>query len=132
MAALSTPRAKAHIMNAPSREHLFEYFPGNFVWSQSMMSIIDMAAWGAASIGECHQVGLRLKAREGDNEAWFEEWHAKGEEMERKAEAARDANHPLTAGTYYLHAGVYLLYAERFIAPSERKFESYRHSMRCF
>ena len=119
-------------MNAPDRKHLFEYFPGNFVWSQSMMSIIDMAAWGASAMGEIDQVGRRLKLREGDNEAWFDEWHAMGEEMERKAEAARDAGHALTAGTYYLHAGVYLLYAERFIPPSERKFASYRRSMNCF
>ena len=119
-------------MNAPDRRHLFEYFPGNFVWSQSMMSIIDMAAWGASAMGEIDQVGRRLKAREGDNEAWFEEWHAMGEEMERKADAARDAGHDLTAGTYYLHAGVYLLYSERFIPPGERKFQSYRRSMKCF
>lgn len=119
-------------MQAPARNHLFEYFPGNFVWSQSMMSIIDMAQWGASSMGEVDQVGRRLKEREGDNEAWFEEWHAMGEEMERKAETAREANHPLTAGTYYLHAGVYLLYAERFIPPGERKFRSYARAMKCF
>jgi alpha-beta hydrolase superfamily lysophospholipase len=119
-------------MATSSREHFFEYFPGNFVWSQSMMSIIDMAAWGASAMGEVDQVGRRLKLREGDNEAWFEEWHAMGEDMQRKAEAARDAGHPLTAGTYYLHAGVYLLYAERFIPPGERKFEGYRRAMRCF
>ena len=119
-------------MEQPSREHLFEYFPGNFVWSQSMMSIIDMAAWGASAMGEVDQVGRRLRRREGDNEAWFEEWHAMGEDMQRKADAARDAGHQLTAGTYYLHAGVYLLYAERFIPPGERKFESYRRSVHCF
>jgi dienelactone hydrolase len=119
-------------MATPSREHFFEYFPGNFVWSQSMMSIIDMAAWGASAMGEVDQVGRRLKLREGDNEAWFEEWHAMGEDMQRKAEAARDAGHQLTAGTCYLHAGVYLLYAERFIPPGERKSESYRRAMHCF
>ena len=119
-------------MEASARRHLFEYFPGNFVWSQSMMSIIDMAAWGAASMGEVDQVGKRLKNREGDNEAWFIEWHAMGEDMERKAKAAAQANHQLTAGTYYLHAGVYYLYSERFIPPGERKFASYRHSMHCF
>ena len=119
-------------MNAPERTHIFEYFPGNFVWSQSIMSIIDMAQWGASSMGEVDQVGRRLRKREGDNEAWFEEWHALGEEMERKAKAASEAKHPLTAGTYYLHAGVYLLYAERFIPPGERKFASYRRSMGCF
>lgn len=119
-------------MAATERRHLFEYFPGNFVWSQSMMSIIDMAAWGAAAMGEVDQVGRRLREREGDNEAWFAEWHAMGEDLERKAEAADRANHPLTAGTCYLHAGVYLLYAERFIPPSPRKSNSYRRAVRCF
>src|SRR5512141_3072021 len=116
-------------MEAPVRHHIFEYFPGNLVWSQSMMAIIDMAAWGAASMGEVDQVGRRLKQREGDNEAWFTEWHAMGEDMERKAKAAAQANHQLTAGMYYMHAGVYYLYSERFIPPSERKFASYRHAM---
>ncbi len=73
-------------------------------------------------MGEIDQVGQRLKGREGDNEAWFSEWHALGADMERKAEAAAAANHQLTAGTYYLHAGVYYLYSERFIPPSERKW----------
>ncbi|MGZ8211816.1 MAG: alpha/beta hydrolase family protein [Burkholderiales bacterium] len=118
-------------MSESERTHFFEYFPGNFVWSQSMMAIIDMAAWGASAMGEIDQVGRRLKAREGDNEAWFAEWHAMGEDMERKAEAARAEGHELTAGTCYLHAGVYLLYSERFIPPSERKFQSYRRAIRC-
>jgi hypothetical protein len=115
-----------------ARTHLFEYFPGNFVWSQSMLSMIEMAVRGAAAMGEIDQVGRKLKDRQGDNEAWYTEWHAMAEDMERKAEAAREANHPLTAGTYYLHAGVYFLYAERFIPPSPRKFDSYRRCLRCF
>jgi len=112
--------------------HWFEYFPGNFVWSQQMMSMIEMSIWGAAAMGEIDQVGQRLKDRQGDNEAWYTEWHALGEDMERKAKAAAEARHQLTAGTYYLHAGVYYLYAERFIPPSERKWESYRRSVHCF
>jgi dipeptidyl aminopeptidase/acylaminoacyl peptidase len=119
-------------MTQSNRAHLYEYFPGNFVWSQSINSMIDMANWGASSMGEIDQVGRRLKDKQGDNEAWFSEWHAMAEDMERKAVAAAAANHPYTAGTYYLHAGVYYLYAERFIPPSDRKFESYRRSMHCF
>ena len=42
-------------------KHWFEYFPSNFVWSQQMMSMIDMAAWGAAAMGEIDQLGQRLK-----------------------------------------------------------------------
>jgi dipeptidyl aminopeptidase/acylaminoacyl peptidase len=113
-------------------KHWFEYFPSNFVWSQQMMSMIDMAAWGAAAMGEIDQVGQRLKGREGDNEAWFTEWCAMAEDMERKARAAQAANHQLTAGTHFLHAGVYFLWAERFTPPGERKFNTYRRSMSCF
>jgi len=113
-------------------KHWFEYFTSNFVWSQQMMSMIDMAAWGAAAMGEIDQVGQRLKGREGDNEAWFTEWCAMAEDMERKARAAQAANHQLTAGTYFLHAGVYFLWAERFTPPGERKFNTYRRSMSCF
>ena len=120
------------MMKEEARTHLFEYFPGNFVWSQQINSMIDMMLHGAAAMGEIDQVGRRLKDRLGDNEAWYTEWHAMAEDMEQKAEAARDANHPLTAGTYYLHAGVYFLYAERFIPPSPRKFDSYRRCIRCF
>ena len=115
-----------------ARKHLFEYFPGNFVWSQSVNSMIDMANWGAASMGEIDQVGRRLRGREGDNEAWYSEWHALAEDVERKAEAAHGAKHELTAGTCYLHAGVYYMYAERFIPPGERKFASYRRCVHCF
>lgn len=119
-------------MAAQPIKHWFEYFPGNFVWSQQMMSMIDMAVWGATAMGEIDQVGQRLKGREGDNEAWFSEWSAMAEDMERKARAADAAGHPLTAGTYYLHAGSYFLWSERFIPPSERKFNAYRRSMHCY
>lgn len=114
------------------RKHLYEYFPGNFVWSQQINSMIDMANWGATSMGEIDRVGRRLKDTQGDGEAWFIEWQAMAESQEHKAKAAALADHQLTAGTYYLHAGVYHLYAERFIPPSERKAESYRRSMHCF
>jgi hypothetical protein len=69
--------------------------------------MIDMANWGASSMGEIDQVGRKLKSRESDAEVWCAERHAMGEDMERKAEAADAAKHLLTAGTFYLHAGVY-------------------------
>jgi dipeptidyl aminopeptidase/acylaminoacyl peptidase len=113
-------------------KHWFEYFPGNFVWSQQMMAMIDMANWGASAMGEIDQVGQRLKGREGDNEAWYTEWYAMAVEIEKKALAAHAANHALTAGTYFLHAGLYFLYSERFVPPGERKWDAFRRSMQCF
>ncbi len=119
-------------MTTQQIKHWFEYFPNNFVWSQQMMSMIDMAAWGAAAMGEIDQVGQRLRGREGDNEAWFTEWCAMAVDLERKAQAAAAASHQLTAGTCFLHAGVYFLWAERFTPPGERKFNTYRRSMANF
>lgn len=115
-----------------NRTHLFEYFPGNFVWSQQVNAMIDMANWGAASMGEIDQVGRKLHGREGDGEAWFTEWEAMAHHQQKMAEAAVAAKHALTAGTYYLHAGLYHLYAERFVPPCDKKWESYRKAMHCF
>ena len=56
--------------------HWFEYFPGHHMWSQGMMFGIEMAAQGAAALGEIDQVGQRLRAHVGDNERWWQEWTA--------------------------------------------------------
>ena len=79
--------------------HWFQYFPESFMWSQGIMSAIEMIPYGAAAMGEIDQVGQRLKGREGDNEAWCDEWSKMAEKMERRADEAAAANHALTAGT---------------------------------
>jgi dienelactone hydrolase len=119
-------------MSQTQAAHWFEYFPGNFVWSQQMMSMIDMANWGAGAMGEIDQVGRLLRDHQGDNEVWFKEWSRMAARQEEKAESAEAANHGLTAGTFYLHAATYHFYAERFIPPGDRKNESYRAGVRCF
>ncbi len=118
-------------MEQRAASHWFQYFPGNYVWSQQMMSMIDMTAWGAGS-GEVHQVGQRLMGRQGDNDAWYDEWTAQAKIMEGRAVAAEEKNRLLTAGTWYLHAMVYYLYGERFMHPGEKKIANYRACMRCF
>ena len=67
--------------------HWFQYFPTQFMWSQGMMSAIEMIPFGAAAMGEIDQVGQRLRERIGDNEAWCEEWAAMGAKMEARARA---------------------------------------------
>ena len=57
-------------MTQLENEHWFQYFPGNFMWSQGFMSAIEMIPYGAAAMGEIDQVGQRLKQHERDNEAW--------------------------------------------------------------
>ncbi len=112
--------------------HWFEYFPGNHMWSQGMMFGIEMSAWGAAALGEIDQIGQRLRGHEGDNERWWREWTEMARRIESFGDAEEERGHKLTAGAYYLRAGIYYFCGERFIPPSERKWETYRDCLRCF
>lgn len=112
--------------------HWFEYFPGHHMWSQGMMFGIEMQTWGASAIGEIDQIGQRLKPHVGDNERWWQEWTAMAKRIEGFADAEAAAGHQLTAGSYYLRAAIYYFCGERFIAPSERKRDTYRACLRCF
>lgn len=115
-----------------SIRHWFQYFPNHYMWSQGIGMAIEMIPWGAAAMGEIDQVGQRLLGREGDNEAWGEEWSRMAQAMERRAQDAVAANHALTAGTYYLHAATYYGYGERYLHLGERKLAVYRDHLRCF
>ena len=112
--------------------HWFEYFPGHHMWSQGMMFGIEMQTWGAAAIGEIDQVGQRLRDHVGDNERWWQEWTAMARRIEGFGDAEEARGHALTAGAYYLRSAVYYFCGERFIAPSERKWATYRDCLRCF
>ena len=112
--------------------HWFEYFPGHHMWSQGMMFGIEMAGWSAASISEIDQIGQRLRGHEGDHERWWSEWVAMAQRIEGFGDAEEARGHRLTAGAYYLRAATYYFCGERFIAPSERKRETYRSCLRCY
>ena len=112
--------------------HWFEYFPENHMWSQGMMFGIEMAAWGAAAIGEIDQIGQKLRGHEGDNELWWTEWTAMAQRIEGFGDIEEAQGHRLTSGAYYLRAAIYYFCGERFIAPSERKWDTYRSCLRCF
>lgn len=112
--------------------HWFEYFPTNHMWSQGMMFGIEMAAWGAASIGEIDQIGQKLRGHEGDNERWWSEWTAMAQRIEGFGDVEEEKGHRLTSGAYYLRAAIYYFCGERFVPPSERKWETYRSCLRCF
>lgn len=112
--------------------HWFEYFPSNHMWSQGMMFGIEMSAWGAAALGEIDQIGQKLRGHEGDNERWWQEWTAMARRIEGFGDAEEALGHRLTAGSYYLRAAIYYFCGERFVPPSDRKWDSYRACLRCF
>lgn len=84
--------------------HCFQYFPGHPQWSSGLMFGSELQTWGAAALGEIDQIGQRLRGRESDNDAWFVEWRAMAERMEKTADEHAGAGRELTAGTYYMHA----------------------------
>jgi alpha-beta hydrolase superfamily lysophospholipase len=108
-----------------------EQFPGNLTWSNAALVTKGMAPYGAVALGEIDEVCGRLKARQGEPDAWHEEWCAMARRLERAADAAADEGHQLTAGNYYLRAGMYYFTGERFVVPGDEKREIGRKALQC-
>jgi len=106
-----------------------EHFPGNLVWSNACLVTKGMAPYGAVALGEIDQVCERLRARQGEPDAWREEWCAMGARLEKAADAAEAEGRRATAGNYYLRAGMYYFTGERFIQPGELKQETGRKAI---
>jgi alpha-beta hydrolase superfamily lysophospholipase len=98
-----------------------DHFPGNFMWSNATLVTKGMAPYGAVALEEIDRVCQRLKAREGEPHAWWEEWCAMGVHLEHKADEEHALGHALTAANYYLRAGMYYFTGERFIMLGEEK-----------
>ncbi|HXF67648.1 MAG TPA: alpha/beta fold hydrolase [Burkholderiales bacterium] len=108
-----------------------DHFPGNFMWSNATLVTKGMAPYGAVALGEIDQVCERLRAREHEPHAWWEEWGALGARLEKLADAAEAAGRAMSAGNLYLRAGMYYFTAERFIEPGPEKREMGRRAIAC-
>jgi alpha-beta hydrolase superfamily lysophospholipase len=91
-----------------------------------------MAPWGAVAMGEIDQIVQRLHARIHEENAWWEEWCAMAERVERAGDLAASEKRDATAGNYYLRAGNYYYTGERMVPPGEKKTGIYKKSLRCF
>jgi pimeloyl-ACP methyl ester carboxylesterase len=98
-----------------------DHFPGNFLWSNATLVIKGMAPYGAVSLEEIDRACERLKTRQGEPNAWWEEWDALGACVEGAGNAAETEGHAMTAGNFFLRAGNYYYTAERFMAPGHDK-----------
>jgi len=108
-----------------------DHFPGNFMWSNATLVTKGMAPYGAVALGEIDEVCERLRKRQSEPHAWWEEWGALGARLEKAADAAEGEGHRMTAGNYYLRAGMYYFTAERFIVPGPEKREMGRKAIDC-
>ncbi|HXQ53683.1 MAG TPA: prolyl oligopeptidase family serine peptidase [Stellaceae bacterium] len=113
-------------------ELAFTYFPGEYRWSAGMMLALSAAPWGGAEIGEVHRVGLALKDKIGDDDAWFREWAAMADTLERKGRALLAAGHGFGAASYLFRAANYAHVGERFLHPKSAGADAYRRGVQCF
>ncbi len=113
--------------NGPWIEHI----PGNGLWSNAILVTKGMAPYGAVALGEIDQVCEKLRARQTEPHAWWEEWGAMAARLHKRADAAEAAGHRMSAGNFYLRAGMYYFTAERFIQPGPDKREMGRIAIDC-
>ena len=109
-----------------------DHFGDNFLWSNATLVSKGMAPYGVVALGEIDRVCERLKGRQQEPQAWWEEWGALAAEIERNADTAAAEGRHYTAGDCYLRAGNYYYNAERFILPGKEKREWARKAYRCF
>ena len=108
-----------------------DHFPGNFMWSNATLVTKGMAPYGAVALGEVDEVCERLRSRESEPQAWWEEWSAMARRLEQVADGLEARGRRATAGDYYLRAGMYYFTAERFIVPGEQKRAMGRKAIEC-
>ena len=115
-----------------SRGPWIDHFGDNFLWSNATLIIKGMAPYGVVALGEIDRVCERLRLRQQEPHAWWEEWGALADEIERRAREAEARGHKYTAGDYYLRAGHYHYNAERFVPPGPDKRQWSEKAYRCW
>jgi dienelactone hydrolase len=121
------------VSGAPLTEPYFNYFPDNYRWSHGLLMALGAAPYGGADIGEVHAVGQALSSRLGDDQAWFDEWCAMGDELRSAADEQLAAGRPETAASSALRACNYYQIGERFaVVKNEAALDAYRTSLACF
>ena len=114
-----------------SRGPWIDHFGDNFLWSNAALILKGMAPYGVVSLEEIDRCCEKLRPRQNEEDkgkAWFEEWRALGDRIEKRGDEALAKNHRVTAGDCYLRAGIYHYNAERFIQPGPAKKAQCAHA----
>ena len=115
-----------------TRGFWIDHFPGNFLWSNAALACKGMAPYGVVAMDEIDRIAERLKPRQGEPQAWQEEWCAMAARVEEVADVAVTQGYDRTAGNYYMRAGNYYYTGERFIPPGAAKIEVGRKAYHCY
>jgi alpha-beta hydrolase superfamily lysophospholipase len=129
--AVSAPQKRARVSHMPE-ELSFTYFPDNYRWSHGLLIGLNMAPWGGAEIGEVNRIGLRLKNRVGDDDAWFREWAREARAVEDRGRARIAEGHGVSGAQYLQRASAYYHVGERFLQPkSQEGNAAFRRGVNC-
>jgi dipeptidyl aminopeptidase/acylaminoacyl peptidase len=114
------------------QELSFTYFPENYRWSHGLLIALNMAPWGGAEIGEINRIGLRLKDRVGDDEAWFREWAREARTVEDRGRERIAEGFTKSGAQYLQRASAYYHVGERFLQPkSAAGNDAYMRGVNC-
>ena len=110
----------------------FTYFPENYRWSHGLLIGLNMAPWGGAEIGEINRIGLRLKDRIGDDDAWFAEWAREARDVESRGHACIAEGRMASGAQYLQRASAYYHVGERFLQPKSKEgLDAYMRGVDC-
>jgi len=115
-----------------TRGFWIDHFPGNFLWSNAALACKGMAPYGVVAMDEIDRIAESLKTRQGEPQAWQEEWCAMAARVEQVADAAAAQGNDQTAANFYMRAGNYYYTGERFIPPGAAKAAVGRQAYRCY
>ncbi|HXZ22069.1 MAG TPA: alpha/beta hydrolase [Pseudolabrys sp.] len=120
-------------MSSNPEELSFTYFPENYRWSHGLLIGLNMAPWGGAEIGEVNRIGLRLKSRVGDDDAWFWEWTREARTVEARGRERIADGRTLSGAQYLRRASAYYHVGERFLQPkSQEGLDAYMCGVQSF
>jgi len=101
---------------------MFQYFPGNYMWSLSVLrcmaggGIFGEIDWACRNLHEASKAGTA-----GDSEAWYSAWRKLAEQVEVVARQAGDKGHRITAREAYFRAAQYYQWTEAFLDPDDAR-----------
>ncbi len=119
-------------MSGVQEELSFLYFPDNYRWSHGLLIGLNTAPWGGAEIGEINRIGLRLKDKVGDDDAWFREWAREARVVEDRGRQRIGEGHAKSGAQYLQRASIYYHVGERFLQPKSKKGnDAYMRGVNC-
>lgn len=113
---------------------MFQYFPGNYMWSLAVWRCLT----SGGLFGEISWIGQNLVEAakvppQGDLEAWYREWIRLSRQLQDLADERVSSGHRVTAADTYLRATHYYQWAEAFLEPDDpRAADAYARHLACF